>query len=125
MKREINRLGLVEDLLKISKPLHKIVAQLATLSWDYEGDCVTLKRTHVFSVLERYRLNQLSAQEVEYWANQIESREDIVFEEAWEQEIGDVIYQLANPELTRHLNQEQSKLMLAELRKDDRLRLVL
>jgi hypothetical protein len=124
MKREINRLGLVEDLLKNSKPLHKIVAQLATLSWDYEGDCVTLKRMHVFSILERYRLNQLSAEEVEYWANQIESREDIVFEEGWEQEIGDVIYQLANPELTRHLNQEQLQSMLVELCRDDRIRLV-
>jgi hypothetical protein len=91
MSNEINRLGLVEDLLKNSKPLHKIVAQLATLSWDYDGDCVTLKRMHIFSILERYRLNQLSAEEVEYWANQIESREDIVFEEGWEQEIGDVI----------------------------------
>jgi len=124
MSNEINRLGLVEDLLKNSKPLHKIVAQLATLSWDYEGDCVTLKRMHVFSILERYRLNQLSAEEVEYWANQIESREDIVFEEGWEQEIGDVIYQLANPELTRHLNQEQLQSMLVELCRDDRVRLV-
>lgn len=92
ISKEINRLGLVEDLLEISKPLHEIVAQFTPLNWDYEGDCVTLKRTHVFSVLERYRLNQLSAEEVEYWANQIESREDIVFEEGWEQEIGDVIY---------------------------------
>lgn len=123
MSKEINRLGLVEDLLKISKPLHKIVAQLATLSWDYEGDFVTFKRTHVFSVLERYRLNQFSAEEVEYWANQIESREDIVFEEGWEQEIGEVIYQLANPALTRHLNQEKSQSMLVELRRDDRVRL--
>jgi hypothetical protein len=124
MSNEINRLGLVEDLLKNSKPLHKIVAQLATLSWDYDGDCVTLKRMHIFSILERYRLNQLSAEEVEYWANQIESREDIVFEEGWEQEIGDVIYQLANPELTRHLNQEQLQSMIVELCRDDRVRLV-
>jgi hypothetical protein len=116
--------SLVEDLLKNSKPLHKIVAQLATLSWDYDGDCVTLKRMHIFSILERYRLNQLSAEEVEYWANQIESREDIVFEEGWEQEIGDVIYQLANPELTRHLNQEQLQSMIVELCRDDRVRLV-
>jgi hypothetical protein len=118
-----NRLELVEDLLEMPKLLHETVAQLAMFDWNYEGECVTLKREHIFSVLERYLLNQVSSDEVEYWANQVEGRDDVVFEEGWEHEIGDVIYQLANPVLTGLLNMERRQFLLEELRGNDRYKL--
>lgn len=113
--KEVDRLSLVQNLLSLSKPLQETVAQLAALDWDFEGEGVALTRKHFVSALQRYLRGELSEADIEFWANQIEGREDVEFEIDHEQEIKDVLYQLANPVLTQSLNHARAEVLFAEL----------
>lgn len=101
----INRLALLRHLLEFSEPIGDLADCLAQFDWDYEGERVTLTREHLRSVLRRFLLRELSAAEVESWANQIEGREDIDFESGFSDLIGDMIFDLANPDLVEHLTE--------------------
>ena len=112
---ETNRLAIVRDLLELSKPLEEIIAQLVTLNCDYEGHGVELTRNHLAMALRRYLQGELSDADIESWANQIEGREDIQFETDSEQEIEDVLYELANPLLTEALSLTRAKALIEKL----------
>ena len=112
---EMDRLVVVRELLELSKPLEEIMAQLAVMDWDYEGDGVVLTRKHLVTVLQRYLRDELSDSDIESWANQIEGREDIQFEAGCEQGIEDVLYELANPALTQPLDRASAEVLLEKL----------
>lgn len=112
---EINRLAVVRDLLELSKPLGKIMAQLAVMDWDYEGDGVKLTKRHLSMALQRYLQGELADSEIESWATQIEGREDIQFEDDSVGEIEDVLYELANPALTQSLDQARARTLIGRL----------
>ena len=109
---KIDRLAVVRDLLEISKPLKKITAQLAMMDWDYEEDDVDLTKKHLVIALQRYIRGELSDSDIESWANQIEGREDVQFEAGSEQEIENVLYELANPALTQPLDHARAKMFI-------------
>ena len=109
---EMDRLALVRDLLEMSKPLEKIMAQLAMMDWDYEGDGVDLTKEHLAIALQRYLRGELSDSDIESWANQIEGREDVQLDAGSEQEIENVLYELANPALTQPLDHARAKMLL-------------
>ena len=112
---EMDRLVVVRELLELSKPLKIIVAQLAVMDWDYEGDGVDLTRKHFATTLQRYLRDELSTSDIEFWANQIEGREDVQFEAGFEQDIKDILYELANPALTQPLDHVRARVFLERI----------
>lgn len=113
---ERRRLSLVQALLELKIPLDEARSQLSTITWDYEGDGVELKASYVVNVLERYLQGELSSQEIELWANQIEGRDDVWFEVCSAHEIEEVLYELANPVLTQPLSFGRAAELLETLR---------
>lgn len=120
---EMDRLTVVRDLLELSRPLEKIMAQLAMLDWDYEGDGLDLTKRHLAMALQRYLQDELSDSDIESWANQIEGREEIQFEAGSEQEVENVLYELANPALTQPLDHARAKMLLEAMGERDHRRL--
>lgn len=114
--KNVNRIYLIQCLLTLSQPLMEITEKLAGVEWDYEGECVELRKEHLRSALQKYLDGILSGEDIELWANQIESREDIEFEASAEREIQDVLYQLANPLLTRPLGFVEANDLISKLR---------
>lgn len=92
-----------------------ISAQLKSLDWDFDGEPLVLEKKHVTSALYLYISGAKSANQLEHWANLIEMREDIDFDDAYEELINDTIYKLANPELEGELTLERCQQYLNEL----------
>lgn len=113
----INRVELLHSLLRFDQPLSKILSLLKPFGWDSERELVILERQHVAAILERYLAGELSPAEVEDWANALESREDIGSEPSFKDLLHEVIYELANPLLTRPLSKEMAKDWLKQLTK--------
>ncbi len=109
---EINRLAVVRDLLTFSTPLKKAMTQLSMTDWDYDGIGVELTKKHIAMALRRYIQGELSESDIENWANQIEGREDVRFAFGHEQEVEDLIFELANPTLTYPLSIPRAKALL-------------
>ena len=102
-----NRLSATRCLVEFAAPLDQIRERLAQFEWDYDGATVVLSREHIIDVLGRYLRGEVSAPAVEDWANLIEGREDISTADKDRVWIEHAIYELANPALTRALDNER------------------
>lgn len=103
-------------LISFSESLVDVKEMVGSLSWDYNGPPVIFKKSHLIDVLDRYACNRFSAEEVECWANLIECREDIDYEEAYSEKLAEAIYQLANPVLEGPLTSKKIQSIIDSLK---------
>lgn len=100
------------DLLSFSVSNEEIKTRLSKFCWDIEEPLVILTRNNLIDVLLRLQQKQLTDSEVEEWANIIESREDIRFEESVTKQF---VFELANPVLYGRISDEKISEMLSAL----------
>jgi hypothetical protein len=92
------RMEIVAKLVRFEQPIATSLAELSEFAWDYDGEPFVVSADDVVSILNRFLADQLSAQDVEDWADAIEVREDIAFDENtdWTQE---TVHLLSNPSI--------------------------
>ncbi|MGQ5490874.1 hypothetical protein ACUH78_18710 [Thauera sp. ZXT1-4] len=112
---ETRRLALVHELLELTMPLERVIGELASMTWDYEGEGVELTQGHLTSVLQRYLRAEVSEAEVELWANQVEGRDDVQLDASAETLIEEVLHELANPLLTQQLDRTRAMELVSRL----------
>jgi hypothetical protein len=96
-----SRTSQLKELLHFSRPVADVVSDLSAFGWDSDEELVTLEAAHISTVLNRFLAGDISAADVEDWANAIECREDIgLFQGS---PVADALDELANPVLTRPL----------------------
>lgn len=100
----VDRISWLNALIKFSEPISTIETALNNFEWDCAVRLVTLLATDLRRVLERYANGELSARDVETWANLVEGREDIEIEENDRV----LLFELANPELTQQLSRARA-----------------
>ena len=93
----------VADLVRLRRPLDEAIAGLRRFPWDSDEELVELEPADLRRVLDRYLAGDLSAEQLEDWANAVEGRDDIGFRP---RDVIDLIAELANPTLFRPLTQE-------------------
>ncbi|QEI11818.1 hypothetical protein [Cellvibrio japonicus] len=111
----MNRFDALKDLVAFNKPVSVLSASLSKFDWDYEGQLLTVMASQVQEVLKRFLAGKYSVQELEGWANLIECREDLEFEEKKHEEIANVIYCLANPVLEGEITADSCKALITSL----------
>ena len=109
------RIQLLNSLLKFDKPPSEIIPALNSFGWDSKQPLIILQRQHIVNILQGYLNGKLSAFDVENWANAIEEREDIGQEDDSEDILNEVIFDLANPLLSRPLSPNSAQKYLAQL----------
>ncbi len=111
----MNRAELLEKLLRLDGSLSEIEKELQTFGWDSDDPLVTLRREDILSILNRYIQSVLTETDIENWANVIEGRDDIGFEQGQDKLIHDIVFELANPSLTQPLNVETAQILIDKL----------
>jgi hypothetical protein len=114
---QMKRIELLNKLIEFEGSVEKIQQQLDQFGWDSVHDLVILRKEHLLKVLSYYVNEKLNSLEVEKWANAIESREDIGFEEDSIDLIKEIIYELANPQLTEDLTKDRANILKNKLLK--------
>jgi hypothetical protein len=99
----MSRERILSSLVRFDAPIPELRAELGSLNWD-SAPLVTLTRRDIVAVLERFSTGEINAPTVEDWANLVECREDIEFEEGYEDVIQAAIHDLANPLLSGELS---------------------
>jgi len=112
----MNRLDILKNLVYFEKPLQELVCDLSALDWDYHGEPYIVYSGAVATVIERYLDENISAEELEEWANLLECREDLDFEEAKQEVLSCIIYDLANPTLQGDITYNGCKDKLIQLK---------
>jgi len=103
------------SLVTLSEQVNAICSELSNLGWDSNYDLVIFKKNHALSVLWRLLEGEISPSQVEEWANAIEGREDIGFDNEHANVLQEFIYELANPSLTRALTISSAREWLSRL----------
>ena len=107
-----NRGKVLQELIEFRRKPTEMHAILEAFEWDLEEELVQLEKIHVVAVLQRFLHDEVSREEVENWANLIECRDDIGYEE-----VAEVLHVLANPEITDKLTKEVAARLIHELAK--------
>ncbi|WP_116963198.1 hypothetical protein [Fastidiosibacter lacustris] len=111
----MDRFDVLKDLITLNKPVSILAESLSKFDWDYEGQPLIVMVSQIREVLKRFLAGDYSAQELEDWANLIECRQDLEFEEKKHNEIANVIYCLANPVLEGEITADSCKVLIATL----------
>lgn len=91
----MDRQSALAALVRLDGSADTLARRLEQWLWDSEP-LIKLTRQHVISALQRYQSGDLSALVLEAWANAIEGRDDIEFEDA---KVGEAVHEIANPVL--------------------------
>ena len=106
------RKKILQELANLSRTLDDIKADLSHFSWDSEEDEYIISRNDIVSVLSRYLSLEIDNTQLEDWANTIEGREDIGYEN---EDIEDIIIELSNPILYGDISLQQASMILSKL----------
>lgn len=111
----MNRDKLLLQLVNFEQPIADTVSLLNQYSWDSGEVLVTIEKDHVINICDRYLKGELSADDVENWANAIEGREDLEYQVNFADLLHELIFTLANPILTGPWSREKAHEWLIKL----------
>ena len=115
MNKQRSRLDLVTSLVEARFPLESTCRELAGYPWDADEPLVTLTPRHVANTLRRYIGGELAAADVGAWADALELRDDVGFEDAHAAALGHAIFVLANPAVNGALTPEVARELLSSI----------
>ena len=107
-----DEIGILLDLVHFKNNIDTLKNMLSQIGFDSEIELVSMSRDNIVEILQRSLDKKISFLELEEWANLIECREDIGFEDEKTQEM---IFKLANPYLYVKLDKKQVLSYLNEL----------
>lgn len=91
-----NRRDILNNLINFNGSLKEIQNELLMFPWDIDVPIITMTKNILSNVLLRCINNEKTFTELEDWANLIECRDDISFEDDGVQ---NTIFELSNPEI--------------------------
>jgi hypothetical protein len=110
----VSRSNILSSLIERRAPLDQLEESLNRFDFDSEP-LITLKATHVRSILEDYLAGKVTAEYVERWADLIEVRDDIEYDAGHQVDIKRYIHDLANPVLSGPLDRDGASQILLDI----------
>jgi hypothetical protein len=107
-----NRADILKDLVNFKGNPVELQEELSHYSWDSEIPVLIINRNDFADVIKRCIDGKLTLSEVEEWANTIECRDDLDFEDNDMQEI---IFDLANPNINGEITLDLLKAIFCKL----------
>ena len=92
-----SRTDLVTALINNTRITAQEIETLKAYGWDCDVPLVTLRKLDVLSILAQFRSGTLAAKDVQAWANRVEGRDDIDYEDGPEGPLNEAVFWLANP----------------------------
>lgn len=109
-----NRKKILIDLIKLNKPLNSTINNIKKINFDSEKEFVFVDRDIIITVLNKALSGYITLKDLEEWANLIECRDDIGFKD---NEIQNIIFDLANPEINGKITKESILQIIKKLNK--------
>lgn len=99
LSMNMDRVEALNQLVRFGDKREFAYSALASLPLDNEVELVKVTKEDLANVLNKFLLNEITADDLELWANFIECRNDLNYAE-----IEDYIYALANPVLVGEID---------------------
>jgi hypothetical protein len=111
----IERAEALRALIECRLPLEPAISALAALGWDAVEPAAFVSTADVQRLLQRFIVEELTAEQVTDWADLIECREDIGYA-PMNEHLGEVVFRLANPNLNGPVTREVALEIRSQLR---------
>ena len=99
LSMNMDRVEVLKQIVRSGDKREFAYSALASLPFDSEVELVKVTKEDLANVLNKFLLNEITADDLELWANFIECRNDLNYAE-----IEDFIYALANPVLVGEID---------------------
>lgn len=111
----ISRKKTLMRLINFGDELDLIKSELTKFGWDSEEELVILTSHMMKRALERVALRDISFEYLQNWANILECREDIGYEEESFDLIKEIISEVANPQLYGNITLDKIQTWIKKL----------
>ncbi len=111
-----NRKEILRDLVLLQGSIEVLQKELSQYSWDIEKPILKINVKDFSNVLKRSINNEIDFETLTNWANALECRDDLEFEN---EEMQEVIFELANPEINGEITKERLSEIIIELEKSE------
>ena len=106
------REAILKDLVCFNDNIAKLQLELSNYPWDVDNPIFTITSANVFYLLSKFENENTNFDIIEDWANAIECREDLDFEN---EKLKALINELANPILFKQINADRIKQLIKQL----------
>jgi len=110
-----NRKDILTDLVFFKADLSALQSELSQYSWDSEEPILIISKQDFCNVLQRCVENEINFEDLVSWANAIECRDDLDCEV---EEIQEIVFELANPEINGDITKERLQKIITELQEE-------
>lgn len=98
------RTKLLKEIIYIKRDLLELQAELSKYPWDVDTPLVIITKQDFLNIINKCIKKEITFNDIEIWSNIIECREDV----EWEQEeMQEIIFELANPEINGAIDNEK------------------
>ena len=111
----MNQTEALQDLVELKQPLEETIKTVWTFPFSTLETLYILKAPEVVTVLKKYIKEEVSGAELSRWADAIESREGIEYEDEFSDWISDTIFRLSSPEINEPITSKCVSKILDQL----------
>lgn len=106
----------VQDLVDFQMPVADALEALRPFGWDCHEELVIIDASNVIAILRRYLAGSANPGDIVAWADGVEGRDDLGYEEAKHHQILNAVFVLANPQINGELSPVLANELIHQLR---------
>ena len=112
----MRRAEILQELARFERPSEPLLQELRSFGWDWnDAPLLVLTRADFLRVIDRFLAGQISAAQLQEWAENLEVREDVAFDEKEAELLDDIFFRIATPEINEPLTHEVVQRMRDEI----------
>ncbi len=98
------RAEILLELIKFETPAGPLINELQGFCWDWinEEPLVRITKDHLLRVIDRFLADELTAVQLQEWAENLECREDVGFDQKQEAVLEEVFFESPHRLSTNH-----------------------
>jgi hypothetical protein len=110
------RAEILQELARFETPTEPLLQELRAFGWDWSGaPLLVLTKADLLRVIDRFLAGQISAAQLQQWAENLELREDVAFDERDAELLDDIFFRIATPEINEPLTHDVVRRMRDEI----------
>jgi hypothetical protein len=110
------RAEILQELARFETPTEPLLRELRSFGWDWsDAPLLVLTKGDVLRVIDRFLAGQISAAQLQEWAENLEVREDVAFDERDAELLDGIFFRIATPMINEPLTHEVVQRMRDEI----------
>lgn len=102
----IDRSALIKEIAQLGSNFCECKSEIQKYPWDCDVELYFLNKADLLSIFSRFKSGELLNDDIENWANFLECRDDLGYEAEHEDDLREIVFLLANPEINYTIDLE-------------------